>query len=145
MIAVTDVPDAVLERYLQKIAFLPTGGQCWLWLGGKNAAGYGTAYLGVPGARYFVPAHHVLKELMDGPCPPGCERDHLCRNTSCVRPSHIEYVTKRENVQRAYAARTHCRNGHPITEASTRITRSGYRRCRVCHADSQRRHRRRKS
>ena len=28
---------------------------------------------------------------------PGMVRDHLCRNTACVNPAHLEIVTSREN------------------------------------------------
>lgn len=41
---------------------------------------------------------------INGPLPPGLELDHLCRNKSCVRPDHLEAVTHRENMRRAYAA-----------------------------------------
>lgn len=33
---------------------------------------------------------------------------------------------------------THCKNGHPRTEANTYISKRGYRNCRVCHRDYQR-------
>jgi hypothetical protein len=35
-----------------------------------------------------------------GPVPEGLELDHLCRVTTCVRPSHLEPVTTGENVRR---------------------------------------------
>lgn len=35
---------------------------------------------------------------------------------------------------------THCKNGHEFTEANTRITKEGWRRCRRCCADRQSRY-----
>lgn len=45
--------------------------------------------------------------------------DHLCRNTSCVNPAHLEAVTNKENTLRGLtvtainAQKTACAAGHP--------------------------------
>lgn len=36
-----------------------------------------------------------------GPIPEGLAIDHLCRQTSCVRPDHLEAVTYAENLHRS--------------------------------------------
>jgi hypothetical protein len=42
---------------------------------------------------------HVYEELV-GPIPEGLVLDHLCRETLCCRPSHLEVVTLAENSAR---------------------------------------------
>lgn len=90
--------------------------------------------------------HTVAYELLVGPIPKGLEPDHLCRVRACVRPSHIEPVTPRENVRRGTspvamnAAKTHCPKGHPY--AGTNLVLRGKlkrnRVCRICCNDYHR-------
>ena len=93
-------------------------------------------------------AHRVLYERWIGPIQAGMTIDHLCRNTSCVNPGHMEVVTQSENSSRApiwSSAKTHCIRGHEFTEANTRLEVGKIgkmnRRCRACHRDGQRIHR----
>lgn len=72
-------------------------GDCWIWLGYKNARGYGTATVD----KKFYRIHRAMYELHKGEVPLGLELDHLCKNTSCVNPDHLEAVTHRENILRA--------------------------------------------
>jgi hypothetical protein len=61
--------------------------------------------------------------------------DHLCRNTSCVRPDHLEVVTREENALRGSrnAAKTHCDRGHEFTPENTYVPPSrDHRACREC-------------
>ena len=69
------------------------------------------------------PPHCVSWELHRGPIPDGFHVDHLCRNTWCVNPDHLEPVTPLENTRRGmtgavtkarHAAKTHCKSGHPL-------------------------------
>ncbi|MGE3448999.1 MAG: HNH endonuclease signature motif containing protein [Microbacteriaceae bacterium] len=91
-------------------------GPCWIWQG-KSKLGYGFVKRG--GKEYR--AHRWLWEQVVGPIPDGLVIDHLCRNTLCVNPDHLEPVTNRENVVRGirpaqlavrFADRTHCKRGH---------------------------------
>src|SRR5439155_15947639 len=59
---------------------------CWLWTGRTNAQGYGR--FDVKGIER--PAHVYSYTLEYGSVPTGLELDHLCRQVSCVRPSHLE-------------------------------------------------------
>lgn len=117
-------------------------GDCWIWTGHKNRCGYGR--LTVDGRR--IAAHRLAYELLVGPVPDGLELDHLCRNRACVRPSHLEPVTHRENTLRgdtivaAAAAATACPQGHAYDEANTYRYPDGRRDCRTCRADRRRRH-----
>ena len=124
----------------------PELGSCWTWVGNKG--GSHTKYIRFTlGGRYgkTTSAHRFSYELANGPIPDGLTVDHLCRNTSCVNPSHLEAVTGRVNVLRgntitaANAAKTHCKRGHPFTEENTRMEGNGrLRRCRTCRREAQR-------
>ncbi len=68
---------------------------CWLWAGfihPKN--GYGSYRMN----GRTCGAHRASYELHVGPIPDGYDLDHLCRVRSCVNPSHLEPVTRRENL-----------------------------------------------
>ena len=69
---------------------------CWLWIGAKKATGYGNLHWG--GQTRL--AHRVSYEIAVGPIPDGMTIDHLCGNTSCVNPAHMEVVTFIENQRR---------------------------------------------
>ena len=87
---------------------------CWLWMGAqipKNGFSYG----------FFQNqrAHRVSYKLSGGNIPKGMEIDHLCKNTLCVRPTHLEPVTHKENVLRGnspsavHSRKTTAVCGHP--------------------------------
>ena len=70
---------------------------CWSWTGSKNDDGYGR-FRG--SNRSLMSAHRWAWLDSGGEIPPDHELDHLCRNRACVRPSHLEIVTHKENVHR---------------------------------------------
>jgi hypothetical protein len=115
---------------------------CWNWLGCQQR-GYGRIGMGRLGQdRGKRLAHRVSYEAFVGPIPDGYTLDHLCKNTMCVNPLHLEPVTMRVNVLRsdspaAIAARqTHCSSGHPLSGDNVYLytnTKIGRRKCRACH------------
>jgi hypothetical protein len=114
---------------------------CWVWQRQKNAKGYSRITIPQPFSRK-VRAHRVSYILNRGPIPYGMTLDHLCRNTSCVNPDHLEPCSPEENRTRSphdFAAlqtvKTHCPQGHPYEEANLRPNkvREGERDCSICH------------
>lgn len=65
---------------------LATG--CWEWTG-PSSREYGH-HNGEGAYRYSY-------RLLVGPIPDGLHIDHLCRNTLCVNPAHLEAVTREVN------------------------------------------------
>jgi hypothetical protein len=126
---------SLLDRLGDKFTI---GDECWEWTAAKNRGGYGWVH---DGTRHRT-AHNVLYELLVGSIPKGLELDHLCRNRGCVRPDHLEPVTRSENIRRGVApervrerhrAVTHCPQGHPYDEANTQYRKNGNRVCGTCN------------
>jgi hypothetical protein len=127
-----------LERFFKHVN--KTDG-CWLWTGTKSDKGYGIFYLNGKRAR----AHRLAYESIIQEVPNGFQLDHLCRNPSCVNPSHLEIVTSRENTIRGQQFRVRigqskhgklkqfCKHGHPLSGDNLYIPPGGgYRSCRAC-------------
>jgi hypothetical protein len=120
------------------------GDGCWDWTGSK-AKGYGVLrWDGRP-----QPVHRLVYELFRGPIPDGLDLDHLCRRPSCVRPGHLEPVTRSENLRRSplmgqYQTRkTHCPAGHPYAGENL-VQYGGRRSCRTCRREGWARYRARR-
>lgn len=94
----------------------------------------------------MVLAHRFFYEHFIGEIPEGLEIDHLCHNTICVNPAHLEAVTHSENLRREHAFRpkTHCPQGHEYTPENTYKTPSGKRQCRICGRTAVRKYHKRK-
>lgn len=110
----------------------PTG-FCWQWTGPVNNKGYGRGSHN--GAS--VGAHRVAYMMLVGEIPKGLTLDHLCRNTGCVNPDHLEPVTASVNSGRAMQhQKQQCVNGHEYTDLDTlKGAQGAYRqhvRCRQC-------------
>ncbi len=134
-------------RFWPKVTLPSTPDGCLEWTGARTWNGYGT--FSANGHRTL--AHRFAYEWLVGPIPTGLDIDHLCRNRGCVNPNHLEPVTRQENILRGeaaerlrakYAARTHCRNGHPYNAANLYLYKNGYRYCRACRAANHAKYRR---
>lgn len=128
------------ERFWEKVNKNAKLG-CWEWTGGQRQ-GYGR-FVMMRGKRGFpYAAHRVSYEMCIGPIPEGLTLDHLCRNTLCVNPSHLEPVTNGENVLRGFGGsginkrKSYCLRGHALTEDNIyRPPRRPHtRQCRKCAA-----------
>lgn len=84
---------------------------------------------------------HVASYIIErGAVPVGHVLDHLCRNTFCVNPAHLEPVTQLVNTRRTLAAtKTHCIKGHAYADGFEYYYRKDkgegirFRRCLTCY------------
>ena len=122
-----------LDRFLKKIAITDS---CWLWTA-YCFKGYGRFKLDGKSRS----AYRISYELFIGEIPEGLEIDHLCRNHSCVNPSHLEAVSHKENILRGKLCHINkghnrykqsCPFGHFYSKSNTYITPKGYRHCIEC-------------
>lgn len=136
--------DAEQDRFWKKVR--KTDG-CWVWTASHGSSGYGQ--FEVRGQNWA--AHRIAWMICRHHLPRwGFELDHLCRNRSCVRPSHMDVVTRSENLARRpketypNAMKERCHKGHEYDYAIQKGDRKGHRVCRECQKERQREHRRRK-
>lgn len=105
-------PRATLaQRFWAKVdkngpvsSLCPDRGPCWLWRGALSTkTRYGSFGPG-PNGQPVVGAHRISYYLTHGSFPPRpLDLDHVCRVRHCVNPSHLEPVTRLENVRRGRA------------------------------------------
>lgn len=133
-----------LDRFIPKVDIAESG--CWEWGGWTNGMSYGKFYAGKRQPKTY--AHRWLYERLVGPIGDGLTIDHLCRNTRCVNPDHLEVVTHAINIARGTAleraiehqrAKTHCPREHEYTPENTYLVRgNGARMCRACSRERMR-------
>ena len=107
---------------------------CWIYPN-KNKLGYGAVYMGGGKKRGIKEgAHRLAYRLIKGEIPSGLHLDHLCRNRTCVNPSHLEPVTPKTNTLRGEgpaavnAKKVLCIRGH-----NRWGNQKKGRRCLECH------------
>lgn len=74
--------------------------ECWLWQGGTSGKGRGGDYARMTLDGATVAVHIAMWVNENGLIPPRKQLDHKCRQRLCVRPSHTELVTHKENQRR---------------------------------------------
>ena len=110
-----------MERFLMNLDIIE-GSDCILWKGKPTRGGYGTISVG--GVDTYAHRFSYIHSI--GDIPAGLVTDHICRNKTCVNPSHLRLVTNRDNIvynSGSIAAlnlvKTHCKNGHEFTTENT--------------------------
>lgn len=119
-------------------------GQCWIWCGAVDQYRGGGEYgsFAIWGKKHR--AHRIAYRDFGNKLTDDLVIDHLCRNTRCVRPSHLEPVTHQVNVQRGRRPllnRGVCSHGHEITEDNLVIRRlrgKSVPACKTCLRESAR-------
>lgn len=83
-------------RFYEKVAVAGED-DCWLWLGSKVGAGYGTfTFRGKP-----MYAHRFAYWIATGVWPGELDTCHTCDNPGCVNPAHLWLGTRLQNMQDA--------------------------------------------
>lgn len=100
-IDLTKVKDTTIQRFWNKVN-RNCGVQsdrvstpCWEWLGTRGQRGYG--FFRVNGK--MLKAHRFAYALCVGPIPNELDLDHLCHNTACVNPDHLEPTTNSNHMR----------------------------------------------
>jgi hypothetical protein len=143
-----DITDSQIDRFWSRVEPFTALDACWLWKGRThhNLGRYGVYSWKFKGRRMDGRSHRLAYELLVGDA--GETLDHLCRNTLCVNPDHLEPVGNTENIRRGFpgrrvlalgAIRT-CIYGHEISGRNAMLTK-GRRHpvCRTCAYTRKRR------
>ncbi len=118
-----------VERFWDKVEVTDS---CWNWIGAHEPLGYGR--FRVQGKLML--SHRFAYELLIDHITVPLELDHLCRNTRCVNPAHLDPVSHTENVRRGiagneYTSLTHCKYGHSFSGDNLYL-HGRYRKCKKC-------------
>jgi len=126
-------PDTkALRRFFARVTVSDNG--CWEWTR-PSTTGYGAFSW-----RYrSTSAHRVAFIWFVGRVLDEHVIDHLCRNTRCVNPAHLEAVTQGDNVRRGAAAdrRPFCKRGHAMDPGNIHWQQNygkWFRTCAICRA-----------
>lgn len=129
-------PDAEARFWAKVNRNAPNG--CWEWTAAQDGHGYGQLQLRAV-SKTPIKAYRLAYEMFVEIVPEGMTIDHLCRNTLCVNPEHMQAVTMRTNILRSdgvsarHARKTECINGHPFTPENTYCPPGRvHRMCRAC-------------
>jgi len=99
---------------------------CWMWQLSCSRNGYGQ----VKDQGTMRGAHVVAWEGGHGPVPEGLELHHLCGHRACVRPDHMEALTRYEHVHRDRPLKLTVEQVHEIR----RLAAAGWSQRRIARA-----------
>lgn len=103
---------------------------CWEWLGSTDGLG---RYGKIRCDGRIIQTHRLSYELTHGATCAGLVIDHLCKNTICCNPDHLEAVTSKTNSRRGRAFKRVNGACHRCNSRDFAIFGScPYERCRRC-------------
>ena len=112
------IQSSWLPWFMSQIEATDSG--CWLWVGTKTRAGYGSPRIEGKHRR----AHRVVYEMIVGPIPEGLSVLHKCDVRNCCNPDHLYVGTQADNMR---DMQLRGRNGHYThPEATPRGRRHGH-------------------
>lgn len=99
-----------LCRFYDKIKIDYSSG-CWQWIGTKSLSSDNLYYgmFGIQGQMYL--ASRISYYIKYGHCPIDLQVGHICNNSICVNPKHLELCTQSENTQYSYDCGRSCKIG----------------------------------
>jgi hypothetical protein len=91
--------------------------------------------------------HQLVCEAWHGPKPDGLQVRHLDGDQLNNTPGNLKWGTAEENARdilrhgrHPQANKTHCPQGHPYDDGNVRLDENGWRKCRVCLSERQKRY-----
>lgn len=112
--------QTVLDRFMSKVVWNGDPDECWTWAASLTTTTYGQFSLeGRP-----TLAHRLSYEFFVGPIPEGLVIDHLCRNTTCINPAHLEPVPQTINILRGVNPAVTRAANNEIVDASSEAFQS---------------------
>ena len=136
---------AIGERFWPKVR--KTDG-CWLWTGALDGGGRGMIARGGHSGGYEK-AHRYSWRVHFGAIPRGAYVLHRCDVPACVNPDHLFLGTHADNMADMKAKGRSgnqsmrvvaCPKGHPYSGSNLLFSRRGWRVCRACRRESNRRY-----
>lgn len=127
---VSELSKSEFNRIFSKISINPKN-NCWEWIGARDFQGYGMTFY--RGKKERI--HRLIYAYLIDSIPRGIDGrkilqiDHLCRNTCCCNPCHLEAVSQKENgfrgngIQAINHRKTHCKHGHILIKHPVRNRR----------------------
>jgi Zinc-binding loop region of homing endonuclease len=96
--------DTIFARLVANTAEPESTQGCWVWtaaIDDRPGRGYPRINMRIDGKHRSLRAHRVMAQVFHPtPLTPEDEVDHLCYNTRCINPDHLDVVTKLVNLSR---------------------------------------------
>ncbi len=110
--------EVLATRIFPKVVKGEREADCWVWTGAGHArSGHGMFGYNALGRNHTRYVHRWVYEYLVEPIADGKVIDHLCRNTRCCNPQHLEVVTPVVNTMRGVgrtavnARKRYCKRG----------------------------------
>ena len=128
-------PRMAMHEWIRFWSNVEKTAACWNWIGSvwKNKT--------LPYGRFWHreitwSAARFIYSVVHGKIPEGLTIDHLCKNSLCVNPNHLEAVTMKENILRGNglaalnSRKNACPKGHSYE--GNLVIYAGARNCLIC-------------